>query len=418
MKNKAFILLLTTLCTLALPAGAESFVTPTSVTTPFVISQAEGVNRIYVFESINDAQLTAPAMADWYAFPDLTTPVATAMTAIYPDDATTYLVVMGTQRDTVAVFDYSHYRLAGKPFRAMLTCETSTLVLDVDDMIYIDLTGLPHSVERNITLQYTHYERDSVSWTPNEKTQDLTINHPRTINLGHKLLAPTQIDLEGDQFADHFYGTPDLLRIEKDSVQAVAIDFIPRSYTLLRGSERENEVERVIDESKLEGSAPLNILFKANASPLATVFLWEITRSSNILTSRTETETRYQFDQSGNYEVKLHVTNDFGCECDTTFHVSAKESMLAVPNVFTPNGDGINDEFRVAYRSIRTFSMAVFDRWQHEVYSSNDPSRGWNGTINGRPAAESAYTYIVEAVGTDGVKYKKKGIVNLLRGKK
>ena len=177
-------------------------------------------------------------------------------------------------------------------------------------------------------------------------------------------------------------------------------------------------MERVIDESKLEGSAPQNILFKANASPLATMFLWEITRSSNLLTSRTETETRYQFEQSGNYEVHLRVSNDYGCECDTTFHVSAKESMLAVPNVFTPTGDGINDEFRVAYRSIRTFSMAVFDRWQHQVYSSSDPSRGWNGTINGRPAAESAYTYVIEAVGTDGTKYKKKGIVNLLRGKK
>ena len=418
MKNKAFILLLTTLCTLALPAGAESFVTPSSVKTPFVISKADGVNRIYVFESIGDAQLTAPAMADWYAYPDLSTPVAKGMTAIYPDDAATYLVVMGAQRDTIAVFDYARYRLAGKPFRAMLTCESSTLVLDADQMIYNDLTGLPHSVERNITLRYTHYEQDSVSWTPNEKTQELTIDKPRTIDLGHKLLAPTTIDLEGDQFAEHFYGTPDLLRIEQDSVLAVAIDFIPRSYTLLRGSERENEVERVIDETKLEGSAPLNILFKANASPLATMFLWEITRSSNLLTSRTETETRYQFEQSGNYEVHLRVSNDYGCECDTTFHVSAKESMLAVPNVFTPNGDGINDEFRVAYRSIRTFSMAVFDRWQHQVYSSSDPSRGWNGTINGRPAAESAYTYVIEAVGTDGTKYKKKGIVNLLRGKK
>lgn len=418
MKNKAFILLFTTLCTFALTAGAESFVTPSATKQPFVVTPAEGVNRVFVFENIADAQLIAPAMADWYAYPDLSTPVAAGMTAIYPDNATTYLVKMGTQCDTVAVLGYAPYRLAGKAFRALLTCESSTLVLDADEMMYNDLLGQPHSLERNITLRYTNYEKDSVSWTPDDKEVTMTIRQPRAIDLGHKLLAPTQIDLEGDQFAEHFYGTPDLLRIEQDSVQAVAIDFIPRSYTLLRGSERENEVERVIEETNLKGSAPLNILFKANASPLVTVFLWEVMRSSQVLTSRTEPETRYEFEQSGNYEVKLHLTNDYGCECDTTFHIEAKESLLAVPNVFTPNGDGINDEFRVAYRSIRTFSMAVFDRWQHQVYSSNDPSRGWNGTINGRPAAESAYTYIVEAVGTDGVKYKKKGIVNLLRGKK
>ena len=418
MKNKAHLLLIATLCTLCMTAGAESFVTPSSVKKPYMVNDAEGVNRVFVFETLSDAQLTAPTMADWYAYPDLSTPVASGMTSLYPDNATTYLVVAGTQRDTIAVFDYSQYRLAGRPFRAMLTCETSTLVLDADEMMYNDLTGLPHTLARNITLRYTHYERDSVSWTPHDMEDSLAVRQPRLINLGRKLLAPTQIDLEGDQFAEYFYDTPDLVRIEKDSVEAVAIDIIPRSYTLLRGSERENEVERVVEESGLKGSAPLNILFKANASPMATMFLWEIMRSSQVLTSRTETETRYEFVQSGNYEVKLHVTNDYGCTCDTTFHVEAKESMLAVPNVFTPNGDGINDEFRVAYRSIRTFSMAVFDRWQHQVYSSNDPSRGWNGTINGRPAAESAYIYIVEAVGTDGVKYKKKGTVNLLRGKK
>ena len=168
----------------------------------------------------------------------------------------------------------------------------------------------------------------------------------------------------------------------------------------------------------MSGSAPLNILFRANASPLTTIFSWEIQRSEQILSSRTDTETRFQFDKTGKYTVKLHIANDYGCECDTSFQVDAKESMLAVPNVFTPNGDGIHDEFRVAYRSIRSFSMVIFDRWQHQVYSSSDPAHGWNGTINGRPAAESAYTYIIEAVGTDGTKYKKKGTVNLLRGKK
>ena len=418
MKYLAHILLLLVLCTLSFKAGAESFVSPSATKTPYVVTKTEGVNRVYVFESITDAQLSAPSMADWYAYPNLTTPVASGMTAIYPDNATTYLVKMGSQTDTVAVFGYSQYRLAGKNFRAILTCESSTFSVDADEMVYNDLSGMPHSLERNITLHYTDFQRDSVTWKPDAVEKSMTIQQPRIIYLGQKLLGPTQIDLEGDQFAEHFYGTPDLLRLEEDSVQAIAIDFIPRSYTLLRGSERENEVERIIDEAVHKGSAPLNILFKANASPLATMFLWEIVRSGQVLTSRTENETRFQFDNSGNYEVKLHVSNDSGCECDTTFQVEAKESMLAVPNVFTPNGDGINDEFRVAYRSIRTFSMAVFDRWQHQVYSSSDPSIGWNGTINGRPAAESAYTYIIEAVGTDGVKYSKKGVVNLLRGKK
>ncbi len=417
--NLKYFNLITALCTLALSAGAESFVTPISFgTQPYIVEQAEGVNRVFVFENISDASLTAPAMADWYAYPDLSTPVGTGMTAIYPENGMTYLVRIGNQQDTVAVFDYSLYRIAGKKLSAFLTCETSTLSVDVNPMTYYSLTGQPYTLARFLSVQYTDVQPDSVSWVEKEMEDTFRIQIPRTIDLGHKLLAPTQFDVLGDQFAEHFYGSTDLVRLEKDSVHAVAIDFIPRSYTLLRGNERENEVERVIDESVLTGSAPLNILFRANASPLTTIFSWEIQRSEQILSSRTDTETRFQFDQTGKYTVKLHIANDYGCECDTSFQVDAKESMLAVPNVFTPNGDGIHDEFRVAYRSIRTFSMVIFDRWQHQVYSSSDPARGWNGTINGRPAAESAYTYIIEAVGTDGTKYKKKGTVNLLRGKK
>ena len=135
--NIKFFNLITALCTLALSAGAESFVTPISFgTQPYIVEQAEGVNRVFVFENISDASLTAPAMADWYAYPDLSTPVGTSLTSIYPENGMTYLVCMGNQQDTVAVFDYSLYRLAGKRLSAYLTCETSVLSVDVVPMTY------------------------------------------------------------------------------------------------------------------------------------------------------------------------------------------------------------------------------------------------------------------------------------------
>jgi gliding motility-associated-like protein len=115
--------------------------------------------------------------------------------------------------------------------------------------------------------------------------------------------------------------------------------------------------------------------------------------------------------------------------------------MLKVPNVFTPNGDGSNDEFRVVYRSIREYDIRIYNRWGHLVYKSNDPAKGWDGTIHGRPAAESAYFYVIRAMGTDARKdaeymlkpsyqkalkkqefplgvYQLSGSINLLRGGK
>ena len=109
--------------------------------------------------------------------------------------------------------------------------------------------------------------------------------------------------------------------------------------------------------------------------------------------------------------------------------------------MFTPNGDGKYDEFRVAYRSLRDFHIWVYNRWGKLVYESTDPAKGWDGNINGRPAAEGAYFYVVRAMGTDADKnasfmmkasynkkklnadesvlgiYQMSGDINLLRGK-
>ena len=122
--------------------------------------------------------------------------------------------------------------------------------------------------------------------------------------------------------------------------------------------------------------------------------------------------------------------------------VAVSESYLAVPNVFTPNGDGKNDEFRVAYRSLKEFHCWVYNRWGKLVYEWDDPAKGWDGTINGRPAAEGAYFYVIRALGTDAAKdaqytmkavynkkklnadesvigvYQMSGDINLLRGKR
>ncbi len=419
MKSALRILLFITLCSLPFGMRAESFVTCTSYgKQPYIVEQTEGVRCVFVFEHIGDASFSTPSLADWYEYPNMSTPVA-ANTDTYIDlkDGATYLVISGTHRDSFAVFDYSAYRIAAQSFTATLTCDNSLLSVDVPEMTYFSFTGQAHSLKRDFVARYTNVRRDSTSWVDEDREDSLLVTQPRNISLNTKILKHTQIDLVGDRFAEHFYDKPDLVRINLSDLHPVAIDFIPKSYTLLRGTQRENEIERIIDETVLTGSAPLNVLFRANATPLTTVYAWEVMRSEERLTSRTDTETRFQFEQTGKYTVNLHIAND-DCECDTSFQIDAKESMLAVPNIFTPNGDGVNDEFRVAYRSIGTFSMLVFDRWQHQVYSSNDPARGWDGTVNGRPAAESAYTYIIEAVGTDGVKYKKKGLVNLLRGKK
>jgi len=103
------------------------------------------------------------------------------------------------------------------------------------------------------------------------------------------------------------------------------------------------------------------------------------------------------------------------CSYSDSITVTVSTSSIEAPNVFTPNGDGHNDEFRVAYKSIIQFDAWVYNRWGRLVYKWSDPMKGWDGNIGGKKAAAGAYFYVIKAVGADGKKYKLKGDINLLR---
>ena len=111
------------------------------------------------------------------------------------------------------------------------------------------------------------------------------------------------------------------------------------------------------------------------------------------------------------------------CEYVDSLDIKVLESSLDVPNIFTPNGDGINDEFRVVFKSLKSYNCQVFNRWGRKVFSTDDPGKGWDGRINGQMAAPGAYYYVIQATGTDldskgnPIKYKLSGDINLLRGK-
>lgn len=90
-------------------------------------------------------------------------------------------------------------------------------------------------------------------------------------------------------------------------------------------------------------------------------------------------------------------------------------SNIDAPQVFTPNGDGINDKFRIYERNLRNFKILIFDRWGQIIYTSYDPNFEWDGTHEGRECQQSAYVYHIVAIGEDNLDYKRTGIINLVR---
>jgi gliding motility-associated-like protein len=119
----------------------------------------------------------------------------------------------------------------------------------------------------------------------------------------------------------------------------------------------------------------------------------------------------------------IQVVNENDCIVDTTLAVLSAPCKLFVPNVFSPNGDGVNESFAVftsAEENIIITSYLVYDRWGNLVYSAGnfqiaDNSFWWNGMSNEKNCESGVYTYFIEAQYEDGSKEPYYGDITLIR---
>ncbi|MHB8260173.1 MAG: gliding motility-associated C-terminal domain-containing protein [Bacteroidia bacterium] len=92
--------------------------------------------------------------------------------------------------------------------------------------------------------------------------------------------------------------------------------------------------------------------------------------------------------------------------------------VVAIPNIFTPNGDNINDEFFITIKgeSVTNFSCKIYDRWGLLVYQGSDVNSGWNGKDKGGiPAIDGTYFYVITYTDVTGKTFNKNGFLQLLR---
>jgi gliding motility-associated-like protein len=126
------------------------------------------------------------------------------------------------------------------------------------------------------------------------------------------------------------------------------------------------------------------------------------------------TLTTYNATQQGLYYVD--ISNYCG---DTRDSITITKGLckVYVPTAFTPNGDGINDVFKVGGGEAFTyFSLNVFNRWGAKIFTTKNISEGWNGTIQNKPQPTGAYIYQVEYKdATTNEIFRMKGTVVLIR---
>jgi gliding motility-associated-like protein len=111
------------------------------------------------------------------------------------------------------------------------------------------------------------------------------------------------------------------------------------------------------------------------------------------------------FMTNGEGVYRVTVTDSVDCTASDSVQVKVCDSRIYVPDAFTPNGDGLNDEFRAVtdQEGITGFSMVVYNRWGQLIFESSDVSHGWNGMAGGKYTEPGAYAWkIVYQVTSQG----------------
>lgn len=128
----------------------------------------------------------------------------------------------------------------------------------------------------------------------------------------------------------------------------------------------------------------------------------------------------YRVNKADGIAVTL-IVDSMGCTDTLTQLVKAIERIVPVklPNVFTPDNDGVNDDFGInldAQRFVKECSFQVFNRWGNLLFETSDPYQRWNGTDKGTNAPDGVYFFILNASLADDTPVKLTGSVQIIRG--
>jgi gliding motility-associated-like protein len=153
------------------------------------------------------------------------------------------------------------------------------------------------------------------------------------------------------------------------------------------------------------GSSPIHLKDDRNATNSKAKWRWNTDETtSGIIVSK-----------PGIYAATVTID---GCTTTDTVIVR-KDCYVDVPNVFTPNGDGVNDYFfprGFLSRGVTSFNMSIYNRWGQLIYeTSNISGQGWDGALNSVQQPTGVYIYSIDATFKDGQIEQHKGNVTLLR---
>ena len=262
-------------------------------------------------------------------------------------------------------------------------CFTYTSVLDnLEDQVICSGEELQLEVSGGL----------SYNWSPALGLSDTTIANPVAAPLETTLYTVEITNDCGISFTDDI-----LITVEDELFE---MEIIPTS----------------IDDTVMPGF-DLNFLvnvLSGNAEDYT--FMWSsnigstFSHPDSISTVITSSET-----QTGEETITVVATTPNACTSEASITFEIANDQYGVPNIFTPNGDNLNDTFGIVTKALlKDYSCKIFNRWGTLVFESDKPDRTWDGTYNNQAAPADVYIYTIQfTIGDKQI--DEKGDLTLLR---
>lgn len=402
------------------------------ITEPAAVST--GLDAIYVVNDMNGVSASYRSAAGnrvkWYRFSNLGGGYAEELTEVSQSgDISTlqslqgdmgYIIEDGNDRHFYWVVDYSAHRLhlGSLAISPESDCATVILAFDgsADAIRYYTINGQMQELSRGLKLGYStlRYDEDSDIYVFADLTDELA--HASSQIRVTAPLCNTDFMLSGDRFMET-WGTPE--SITSPYYEAKAVE----AHTTAQQVERDNDNEQKGEVNGLGGSAPAEIDFHAVTTDAVIFKEWQIASDPEfdfIDYRNNEQDMNYVFNKEGMFYIRFMASNAAG-DCDyysPVYEVSIGDSDIKCPNAFSPgSSEGVNDIWKVSYKSIINFECHIFNRWGVRVSHFTDPSQGWDGKYKGNLVPAGVYYYVIKATGADGKEYNLRGDINIINYK-
>ena len=397
-----------------------------------------GLNNIFVVYDITRVSATYTTSSGnkpiWYRYSNLGGGYAEEIKGVeYSGNISTlskvegdmgYIIEDGDERYYCWVVNYKNHRLDLTSVVANdeQDCVSTNLLLSGtgESIKYYTINGQQKILNQQIKVIYNTLEwsDDLKVWNQVEVIETLE-SFDNTIYITPAPLCNTTFTVRGDCFLEEWDWIQEIV---SETFYTNSVDAVTEAEQVQSDNEKSNQIN-IGTSGDLGGSAPADITFYAYTTDAVIHNEWQMTDDpefENITYRFTTQDFNYVFTEEGTLYVRYVGSNSEGsCEVfGDTYTVTIGASELKCPNAFSPNAsEGVNDEWKVSYKSIIEFECWIFNRWGVEVCHFSDPEMGWDGKYGGKYVMPGVYYYIVKAKGADGKEYKLNGDINILNYK-